>query len=423
MTGVSPVKSGVAQNQWYDGPEWRKLPAMQGIESLEEFFQNRGYTTYAGGKIYHTLAPPWTTINHADPDTWDYYFPSAYVPIPYQIRAPEEVIFPAGTKGSHPHPYFTWAPLELEDQKMADHQVVDWALHELGREQDLPLFLAVGIFRPHMPWEVPQKYFDMYPLESIPDLEIEENDLLDAHDHNRRHWHEWVVENQEWKKVIQAYLACISFADAQVGRLMEGLKNSSYAENTMVVLWADHGMHIGEKENWEKFTLWEEATRVPLLFQVPGLTTPGSRSKEPVSLLDIYPSLAELAGFEVPDHCDGESLLPFLNNPDLLENTPALTTYQFYDGTAYSLRYQEIRYIYYPSTGMEELYDHSTDPNEFSNLAYDKKYKKKLKSYRKDLHMLVPDLELSKLGRMPEGYVLEDGRIRKEHFIPLLELN
>ena len=423
MTGVSPVKSGVMQNQWYDGPEWRNLPAMQGIESLEEFFQNRGYTTYAGGKIYHTLAPPWTIINHADPKTWDYYFPSAYVPIPYQVRAPKELIFPEGMKGTHPHGHFTWAPLDVADEKMADFQVVDWALHELGRVQELPLFLAVGIFRPHMPWEVPQKYFDMYPLESIPDLVFQENDLADAHDHNRRHWHKYVVENNEWKKVIQAYLACISFADAQVGRLMEGLKSSAYTENTVVVLWADHGMHIGEKENWEKFTLWEEATRVPLIFNAPGVSQAGATSDEPVSLLDIYPTLVELAGLQVPDHADGESLVPYLKNPEQIDNTPALTSFQFYDGKAHALRYRKIRYIYYPSTGMEELYDHGTDPNEFTNLAYDKKFKKQLKTYREDMQSLIPDLDLTRMDQVPEGYVVKDQRIRKVDFIPLLELD
>ncbi|MFO7645958.1 MAG: sulfatase-like hydrolase/transferase, partial [Desulfosarcina sp.] len=102
MTGIRPVRSGVMENEWYDGPGWRKLPVMQNIESLEEFFQNKGYTTFAGGKIYHTLAPPWTTLNHADPDTCDYYFPSAYIPIPYQIRAPHNVIFPEGRKGTRP---------------------------------------------------------------------------------------------------------------------------------------------------------------------------------------------------------------------------------------------------------------------------------------------------------------------------------
>ncbi|MBE0652924.1 MAG: sulfatase, partial [Bacteroidales bacterium] len=326
MTGIRPARSGVMENEWYDGPEWRKLPVMQNIESLEEFFQNKGYTTFAGGKIYHTLAPPWLTLNHADPDTWDYYFPSAYIPIPHQIRAPQNVIFPEGMKGTHPHSYFTWAALDIPDEKMADQHVVDWALHELGREQELPLFLAVGLFRPHMPWEVPQKYFDMYPLDSIPDLQIQENDLMDAHDHNRRHWHKYVIENNEWKKVIHAYLACISFADAQISRLMEGLKNSRYAENTIVVLWADHGMHIGEKENWEKFTLWEESTRVPLIIRAPGITRAGSTSAEPVSLLDIYPTLASLAGFSIPSHCDGESLVPYLRDPERLDNSPALTS-------------------------------------------------------------------------------------------------
>ena len=176
MTGIQPSRSDVMQNTWYDGPRWREIPVLENIETIEQFFKNRGYKTLAGGKFYHTHAPPWLTIIQADPNNWDFYFPSAYIPIPYQIRAEENVIRPEYFRGKRLE-WFTWGPIDISDQKMADYQVVDWAQYELDQKHDRPVYLACGIFRPHMPWEVLRKYFDMFPLEDIPDLVIQKNDL------------------------------------------------------------------------------------------------------------------------------------------------------------------------------------------------------------------------------------------------------
>ena len=424
MTGVLPSRSDVMQNTWYDGPQWRKIPVLENIETVEQFFKNRGYKTLAGGKIYHTLAPPWLTTNQADPKDWDFYFPSVYIPIPYQIRAEENVIRPANFRGKRLE-WFTWGPIDIPDQKMADYQVVDWARYELSQKHDRPFYLACGIFRPHMPWEVPRKYFDMYPLEDIPDLVIQKNDLEDTYDHGRRQWHKFVLENQQWKKVIQAYLASISFADAQIGRLLEGLENSEYADNTIIVLWADHGMHMGEKENWEKFTLWEESTRVPLMFVAPGTVTPGSTCDQPVSLLDIYPTLTELAGFQPPSHCDGRSLLPQIKNVLTPTNRSVLTSYEFPgDRYGHSLRNNRYRYIYYEDNSLEELYDHQTDPNEFNNLAYNKKYREVIEKFRKELIRRVDREHVSMVDikKDPAGYTLKDNKVTNNSFIPMEEL-
>ncbi len=424
MTGVQPSRSGVMQNTWYDGPQWRKIPVLKDIETIEQFFKSRGYKTMAGGKIYHTLAPPWQTINQAEPKDWDFYFPSVYIPIPYQIRAEEDVINPDYFKGKRLQ-WFTWGPIDIPDEKMADYQVVDWARYELTQKHDKPLYLACGIFRPHMPWEVPQKYFDMYPLEDIPDLVIQKNDLEDAFDHGRRQWHKFVLENHQWKNVNQAYHACNSFADAQIGRLIEGLKNSEYADNTIIVLWADHGMHMGEKENWEKFTLWEESTRVPLMFIAPGVSTPGSRCDQPVSLLDIYPTLAELAGFQVPSHCDGKSLLPQILDVSTPTNRSALTSFEF-AGRRYghALRDNRYRYIYYESNSLEELYDHQTDPNEFNNIAYDRKYKDVIDRFRKELIQRVDreHVTIEDIIKDPTGYTVKGNKVFSNSFIPIEDI-
>ena len=428
MTGVQPSKSDVMKNYFYDGPEWRKIPVLKNIETIEQFFKNRGYETLAGGKIYHTVTPAWSTLSHADPETWDFYFPSVYIPLPYQIRADDSVIFPKEFRGKRSE-WFTWGPINIPDEKMADYQVVDWARYELGRKHEKPFYLACGLFRPHMPWEVPQKYFDMHPLEDIPDLVVQKNDLEDAADHGRRSWHKFVLENKQWKKVIQAYLASISFADAQLGRLMEGLENSEYADNTIVVFWSDHGMHMGEKENWEKFTLWEESTRVPLLFKIPGNKQKGLKCDEPASFLDIYPTLVELAGYKAPKHCDGVSLVPQLKDVTIPTNRSALTSYCFSSettnlGVGHSLRDKRYRYIYYEGISLEELYDHQVDPNEFNNLAYKDDYKNIISAFRKELVSRVDrDLVLpDKIEKAPKGYTIRDGKIHYDGFIPMEEL-
>ena len=157
----------------------------------------------------------------------------------------------------------------------------------------------------------------------------------------------------------------ISFADAQVGRLLDALDASPHAKNTIVVLWSDHGMHIGEKQHWEKFTLFEESTRVPLMFIVPGVTRPGLTCKRPVSLLDVYPTLNELCGLPRRDDLDGESLVPLLKNPAARRERPAITTW---GRGSHSIRTQHWRYIHH-ANGSEELYDHRADPDEFTNLV------------------------------------------------------
>ncbi|MEM7374245.1 MAG: sulfatase [Bacteroidota bacterium] len=421
MTGVQPSKTGVMKNVWYDGPQWRKVPILKEVETIEQFFKNRGYKTLGGGKLYHSLAPPWLITNQAEPESWDFYFPSAHVPMPYQVRAKEAVIRPDHFIGER-HPFFTWGPLEVTDQKMSDYQVVDWARYELTKDHEKPFYLACGIFRPHMPWEVPQKYFDMYPLEQIPDLDIREDDLSDAFGHGRRLWHKFVLDNQQWKHVIQAYLASITFADVQIGRLLHGLEQSAYKDNTIIVLWADHGMHIGEKENWEKFTLWEESTRVPFFVKVPGIKQV-AESGVPVSLLDIYPTLAESAGFEVPTHCDGQSVLAEMKGESPIRSHSALTSFQFdKEVTGHSLRSLTHRYIYYTGLHLEELYDHNQDPNEFHNLAYDPAHQSTLEKFRQEILQRVEGLSEANIKQFPKGYVLEGGRISKQNFQPTHQL-
>lgn len=411
LTGVHHARTGADNVYWGDGPKWREFTGLEDIVTLEQFFKQHGYKTLGGGKIYHSQAPPWQASSQTEPANWDFYYPSAYISHPFQIRAPEEVIYPADVDNeSRPggRGWWTWGPIPLPDEKMADYHLVEWASYQLSQKHDKPFFLAVGLWKPHDPWEVPQKYFDLYPIEKIALPEYKEDDLNDALDHGRQWIHHWVEDNHQWEKVIQAYAASISFSDAMVGRLLDAFNKSDYADNTIIVLWSDHGMHMGEKQNIEKFTLWEKSTRVPLIISVPGLTQKGSKCEQAVSLMDLYPTLAELTGFEKPPHLDGQSLLPQIKNPDA-PTSPAISTYRFTwreePITGHAVRSFRYRYIYYPEIKLEELYDHENDPNEWYNIAYKEENKRVIAEHRDVLLTMLPQLYWTNEG--PVGYSID----------------
>lgn len=416
MTGVHPAKSGITG--WKNG-NWRKVPAMKDVQTMEQFFKANGYTTLAGGKIYHTLAPPRAIVNQSEAKGWDYYYPSQAIPIPFQVRAPMKIIDPKLFVGTQPD-YFTWGPIALGDEYMADYQIVDWANYQLAQKYEKPLFLAVGLTKPHDPWEVPQKYFDMYPLETVPDVKIKENDLEDAFIHGRRPLHKFIVDNNQQKKVVQAYMATISFTDAMLGRLLDAFEKSAFKDNTILVLWSDHGMHMGEKENWEKFTLWERSTRTPLFIMAPGITKGGSSTHKPVGIIDMYRTLAELIGEKAPSHVDGESLVPMLKNQSF-DHKGVVTGYELREaadapgGDAYTIRTDRYRYIYYPFINLEELYDHDIDDNEWDNIAYKASSKQIVEDHRKLLVEQVTHLKWP--GGEPNGYsISKEGLVRKDNY-------
>jgi iduronate 2-sulfatase len=193
-----------------------------------------------------------------------------------------------------------------------------------------------------------------------------------------------------WREMVRAYLACVSFVDDQVGKVLDALHGSPYAANTVVVLWSDHGQHLGEKRHWRKQCLWEESTRVPLAFVIPGSTSNGHPSKRPVSLLDIYPTLIELCELPPLDVLEGQSLVPLLKNPTVAWDRPAVTTWHYRN---HSVRGERWHYIVYRD-GSEELYDHDSDPQEFRNLAGQNEY-----------HEIVTALRrwLPKTNTLPSG--------------------
>jgi arylsulfatase A-like enzyme len=260
--------------------------------------------------------------------------------------------------------------MEGGDEGVPDTQIADYGIAQLSKKHDQPFFLTVGFHKPHMPWNVPKKYYDMHPLDQIELPPHTTNDLADvpagglkfakpAGDHAR------VIQSGRWKEAVQAYLAAISYLDAQVGRVLDAYEKSPHRANTIICFWGDHGWHLGEKEHWRKFALWEESTRTPFIWVVPGVTKAGGVSERTVDFMSIYPTLCDLAGIPLPSHVEGKNIRGLLANPSAEWKEPALTTY--HQGN-HALRTERWRYIRYADGG-EELYDHSNDPYEWKNLA------------------------------------------------------
>jgi iduronate 2-sulfatase len=259
--------------------------------------------------------------------------------------------------------------------KMFDELIADWAVDRLTEDHDDPFFLAVGFVRPHVPYTAPKEYFDLYNLENIIIPEVPENEMADIPMMGKSiafgtikigdHYAVANLSESYWKEMVYAYLACVSFVDDQLGKVIEALENSRYADNTIVVLWSDHGQHLGEKKHWRKQALWEESTRVPLYFSIPGQQSKGAQSSRVVSLLDIYPTLIDLCGLPRIEKLDGQSLVPLLHDPDRKWDKPVLNSW-YYKNLA--VRSENFRYIHYRDGG-EELYDHRNDPGEHFNLA------------------------------------------------------
>lgn len=370
MSGLRPSTSGVYVNS----PDWRTLERFQEIRTLPGYFKDSGYSTFGAGKLFHAAtynAPLYYGFN--DTTAWNAYYPSLQRQLPDEIRPHD--------RPANGNPYssnFDWAAVSADDRAMGDGQVVAWIERQLLAETGTPRFTAVGIYRPHPPWYLPAGYFDRFPLEEIVLPEVRDDDLTDISEIAKQQGlsanmppmglHDWVLEANQWKQGVRAYLASVNFADAMVGRVLEALERSNRTQNTIIVLFSDHGWHLGEKARWRKHTLWSESTRVPLIVVAPGVTEPGTRSAVPVSLMDIYPTLSELAGLEVPGHIEGLSLLPLLENSRAnLPRRAVVTTYGYRNHTVVDDRYRYIRY----SDGSEELYDLRTDPNEWNNRADD----------------------------------------------------
>lgn len=345
MSGLRPSTSGCYQNN----ENWKNyIPEGLGMTAA---FKKAGYFVAGAGKIYHG--------NTFYPSEWSEYS---------KVNGPEEDEHGKGVKkleGFH-------IPVEhdLKDEDLSDWHITDYCIEQLGKKHDQPFFLACGLHKPHLPWAVPRKYYEMFPLETIQLPPYKKDDLSDIPSSGVRMAkpegdHKKILEEHRWKAAVQSYLATIAYTDMNVGRLLDALEKSPERDNTIVVFWGDHGWHLGEKDHWRKFSLWEESARAPLIWVVPGMTKPNTICERPIDFMSMYPTLCELAGIPIPKHVEGVSIKPLLQNPKADWKTPAVCTFGFENHTARSEQWRYIRY----ANGDEELYDHRNDPYEWTNLA------------------------------------------------------
>lgn len=351
FSGLYPHRTGC----YFNGSDpWKNQPFTT-VEAMPECFKRNGYATFGRGKLFHSQPDPERKKAMWDNEVWG----GGFGPFP-----PEEDQVLGKFWGTT-----AW---EGPDTDFPDVKNANAAIEFLGQEHEQPFFLTLGLWRPHTPFTAPKRFFEMY---DPADIEIplpgwREDDLEDVPPLGRKLAAVWGDrfdrDDATWRRFVHAYLACTTFADWSAGRVIEVLDQSPYADSTIVVFWSDNGYHCGEKNHWEKTTLWEQSALTPLAIRTPGARHAGARCVRTVGTIDLFPTLVDLCGLAAPEHTlDGVSLRPLLENPDGTWDRPALTTY----GERYaSVRDERFRYIRYPD-GTEEFYDHSADPHELENLA------------------------------------------------------
>ena len=357
MWGMRPSTTGFYDNKVHGA---RAVAFTSEHLSMPRCFAANGYKTLTTGKIYHGSALP--------PNDFEVVGPR-----PGQRNDLDEVI--QIDRPDYMHTLWDFGPQDYEEEKFNDYVDATWAISKLKEKHDRPFFMALGFYRPHVPFFSPERVhnspdlLDGFALPVVKDddwsdLSPAAHDLTMTRTHLPRH--PWMQENNnaKWKEAVQAYLACVRWTDEQLGRVLDALDASPYADNTIIVFYSDHGYHLGEKLRWSKVSLWERSTRVPLIISMPG-GLKSQHCERPVELLSIYPTLFELCGLSNKPDLEGTSLKPLLGNPEAEWDHPAITTLMQNNHTVRTERWRYIRY----ADGSEELYDHKNDPNEWTNLA------------------------------------------------------
>ena len=361
LTGLNPVVTGL-----YDNPDhFQNSKVAMNATLIPEHFKNNGYTTLWSGKIFHTGKHNYFSRPGQQRMTamWDDkkghdggYGPNAKI-----SNIPDRIVRPG---------LFDYESWVGPDRDFPDVVNTDLTIERLEADYSRPFFMALGLYRPHNPWTAPKRFFDMYPIETLQMPKVLENDLDDVPETGKK-WAKGPVDFQEikkagkWKPIVQAYLASISFMDYNLGRVLDALEKSKYKDNTIVVLWADHGFHMGEKGHFAKYALWEQTTHTLLMAQIPGGPR-GVKRDQPVNLVDIYPTLVDYCNLpKVKQELSGVSLRPVIEDKNYKKQTPSIT---YYKKGSVGIRTENWRYIRY-FDGTEELYDHTKDPREWENLA------------------------------------------------------
>ena len=419
MLGKHPNSTGFYSNKSGNTPiDLRKYYPDK--LTIPQFFRQHGYSTFRTGKIYHYWGD-WAdmTVKEVDLsfDTHSWGGGKPLKPSTYLCGIDFGWSFTKNGKLS----YMDWGSMDAPYAKFGEFGRASALIKEINRDHDKPFFAALGFYLPHLPWYYPSEVLDEPELSHIrkvedvilPDMLVDSNvsDIADLSDlavriahggikprlldgsKTYKNWHDAITGEGKWKEAIQAYLASIYFVDKQLGRVLDALQQSTHGENTIVVLWSDHGWMLGEKEAWRKYRPWEDSVRTNFIIKAPGM--PPATVENPVELLSIWPTLAELAGLPIKEDLDGRSLVPLMKNPSMHWNFPVVTAHIDESGSGgwQSIRTQKYRYIKYIKTGDEELYDHSKDPNEWINLIDSSTYE----SVRGELSELVPD-KMTPLG-------------------------
>ncbi|MBY0512323.1 MAG: sulfatase [Gemmataceae bacterium] len=359
LIGLRPSTTGV----YALAPWFRTSPRLKAHETLLQYFHRHGYATLAAGKLFHGGYPP-KDDRPSEADVWGP--PGAIQPRPKTkfVQTPDPIAL------------MDWGVFPDRDEDCFDYDVATWAVQQLKAPPKGPFVLAVGFQHPHVPCYAPRKWFDLYPDATLKMPPVKDDDRADLPRFaSYLHWKlpeprlKWLQESNQWRPLVRSYLASISFVDSQVGRVLDALATSGLEKNTVVVLWSDHGWHLGEKGITGKNTLWERSTRVPLIVAGPGVTA-GAKCGRPAELLDLYPTLADVCGLPRKDGLEGLSLAPQLKDATAGRDRPAVTTH---NPGNHSVRTEDWRYIRY-ADGSEELYDERADPHEWTNLAADPRH-------------------------------------------------
>jgi len=423
FTGIYPHHS-----KNYGFFKWYKNPMLRKSTTLMKHMQNNGYFTLGAGKLmHHSLKKEWMEFgpkHYHGPVAYDGKKPAGHpsVPAGYSGQGLLDGTFAsladvpnAGYNGwwdSQKNKPFNYVN-DGERSAMRDEQIAAWAVKRIGeldRQKDAkPFFMAIGFSKPHTPLVAPQKYFDLFPLETLQLPAIKKGDADDCHlagnipdDSKGFRFYRAMCESfpdfeTGLRRYVQAYLACVAFADDQVGKVLDALDHSRFKNNTIVVFTSDHGYNLGQKEYLFKNSLWEESTRVPFIIRAPG-TKAGQHVDHPVGLIDLYPTLVDLCGLSRAK-VDGHSMKPFLSNPAGPWDGPGVVLTVVYAKTEslkpadqhYAVRSKHWRYIRY-ANGDEELYDHRNDPHEWTNLASNPEFKQQKEKLKRQMAELVPGL-------------------------------
>jgi arylsulfatase A-like enzyme len=376
FTGIAPSRSGNISNDSGKLP-WRFYAGPKTI-TIPKLFSQNGWASIGIAKNFH----------RGDAPEFDTYIPP--------FKTPKKL----KKVGLNLNSSAIWDIADMPVSEMGDYKAASAAIKTIDSHEG-PLLLSVGIYRPHVPWIVPQAYFDMYPPESLKLSERRVGDLDDLPERLKlvagleakfgKGYHEKLVRKGYDKQFVRAYLASVTFADEQVGRILDAWYASPYAETGYVVLWSDHGYMLGEKNAWSKIKPWYDSSHSNFMVAGPGLPKDAVCGKA-VSLLDLYPTLVELLDLpKPPQKLDGNSLVPLLNNPDAEWDRPVRMTSQM-DGVFFeSILSNDFRMTRL-ATGETELYKLANDPHEFTNLAENPKYAEVVEVLEKHLSFSYPEI-------------------------------